>query len=230
MKANKIIAVGALAGITALAPHTWGQQAEAQVDINTSQARGETELRTDRDADVDVDVDTDKTTRDQAKAMQDRVLPSNKASGLIGMEVKNPQGEKLGDIKDLVLDLKSGKISYAVLGVGGFLGLGEKLMAVPADAFQVNQQDGTLTLNADKAKIEAAPGFAATNWPRVDDPNLEARTFWMGDEATGAPAGTQTDRKIETEVKTDRDTKIYTDADEKKDGKKLEGEVDVDID
>lgn len=228
MKTKKIILVGALAGITACTPQAWAQDANAQIEVDTPNARGETELR--RDADVDVDVDVDKKTSAKIENQREsRVLASNKASGLLGMEVKNQQNEKLGEIKDLVLDLKSGKISYAVLGVGGFLGLGEKLMAVPADAFKINQQDGTLSLDADKAKIEAAPGFAATNWPRVDDPNLEARTFWMGDEATGAPATSETERQ-EEDITTPRDSKIYTDAEEEKQDKKLEGEVDVDID
>lgn len=222
MKTNKLIAVGALASITALAPNAWAQNADAQVEINKPEARGEIELE--RDQDVDVDVDTQTSERIQTH-QQARVMASNKASGLLGMEVKNQQNEKLGEIKDLVLDLKSGKISYAVLAVGGFLGLGEKLMAVPPDAFQINQQDGTLTLDADKAKIEAAPGFAATNWPRVEDPNLEARTFWLGDEATGAPAATETQRD-QDKTQQDQD-KIYTDADEEK---KIEGEVDVNID
>ena len=222
MKAKRILAVGALAGMTAFAPQLVA--AEAEVEVKTPRAQGETELKTDVPADVrDRDV-----TAQIATQRENRVMSSNKASGLLGMEVKNAQNEKLGNIKDLVLDLKSGKLSYAVLSVGGFLGLGEKLLAVPVDAFQINQQDGTLVLDADKAKIEAAPGFAATNWPPVDDPNLESRNFWMSKEATGAPARTETDRQRgELEVKTDREGKIYTEADK---DKKVKGEVDVDID
>lgn len=216
MKAKQIIAMGALASI-AFAPHMAAQ--EAEVEIKTPRAEGETELRRDTSADLQ---------QRESAADENRVMRSNKASGLLGMEVKNQQDEKLGEIKDLVLDLKSGKISYAVLAVGGFLGLGEKLLAVPVDAFQINQQDGTLLLNADKAKIEAAPGFAATNWPRVNDPNLETRTFWMNEEATGAPARSESERRQgEIEVQREGDSKIYTDADE---DKKVKGEVDVDID
>lgn len=215
MKAKQIIAVGALAGLTAFAPQVAAQ--EAEIEVKTPRAQGETELRTENP-----------DAQRQSATAENRVMRSNKASGLLGMEIKNQQDEKLGEIKDLVLDLKSGKISYAVMAVGGFLGLGEKLLAVPVDAFSINEQDGTLRLNADKTKIEAAPGFAATNWPRVDDPNLEARTFWLGQEGTGAPARTEVERgEGELEVKTDRDAKIYTDAD---DDKKVKGEVDVDID
>lgn len=215
MKAKQIIAMGALASI-AFAPQMSAQ--EAEIEVKTPRAEGETELRRDPTPDLQAR---------QEAAGDSQVTRVHKASGLLGMEVKNQQDEKLGEIKDLVLDLKSGKLSYAVLAVGGFLGLGEKLLAVPVDAFQINQQDGTLQLNADKAKIEAAPGFAATNWPKVNDPNLEARTFWMGDQATGAPGGAETERrKGQIEVEQD-DDKIYTDADK---DKKVKGEVDVDID
>src|SRR5688572_27071093 len=54
-----------------------------------------------------------------------------RASKLIGADVENPQGEDLGDIKDVVLDSQTGRIAYAVLTFGGFLGLGEKYYAVP---------------------------------------------------------------------------------------------------
>ena len=92
---------------------------------------------------------TSATTSDQ----QNILSKANKASDLIGMDVRNQQNEKLGDIKDLVVDLPSGKISYAVLSVGGFLGIGDKLIAVPPSAFSVAPTQDTLVLNADKAKI-----------------------------------------------------------------------------
>src|SRR5688500_13742859 len=101
MKTKKIILVGALAGITACTPQAWAQDANAQIEVDTPNARGETELR--RDAEVDVDVDK-KTSAKIENQRESRVLASNKASGLLGMEVKNQQNEKLGEIKDLVFD------------------------------------------------------------------------------------------------------------------------------
>lgn len=227
MKTKQMIAVGAIATLTAFTPQTFA--AEAEVEVKTPRLQGETELRRDpQGTPAQAEVDTSDRIQEQR---QNRVMRSNKASGLLGMEVRNPQNEKLGEIKDLVLDLKSGKISYAVLAVGGFLGLGEKLLAVPVDVFQVSEQDGNLVLNADKAKIQAAPGFAATNWPLVDDPNLEARTFWMEEEtATGAPARTETERRegqLDVDIETDKDSKIYTDAEK---DKEIRGEAEVDID
>ena len=68
------------------------------------------------------------------------------ASTLNGDDVYNPKGEKLGSIKELMLDIENGKVCYAVLSFGGFLSLGEKLFAVPwsarpVDAFSEHYHD-----------------------------------------------------------------------------------------
>lgn len=224
MKLKQWIIAGSVASL-AFTPQAFSQDAEIEgnVDVDTPQVEAEAELETDAEL----------QTRQEREGLiqvnqQDRVMPSNKASGLLGMEVRNPQGQKLGDIKDLVLDLNSGKISYAVLAVGGFLGLGEKLLAVPPEAFKAGQQDGHLILNADKSKIEAAPGFAATDWPEVHDPDLQSRTFWLGGEAVGSPGETEVERDrggFEAEAEFDGDDKIYTDAE-----KDTEESVDVEVD
>jgi sporulation protein YlmC with PRC-barrel domain len=178
------------------------------------------ETRTSRDA---VLSDRDATVRAEAK-----IRDTDKASGIIGMEVRNRQNEVLGEIKDLVLDINSGKVSYAVLGVGGFLGIREKLIALPPSALQIEKDHSFLVLDADKSRIEAAPGFAATAWPNVDDPQFN--TYWKR-SSTGGAAETEIrresgrldadvdldadDARIDGQVKTKRD-KIYTDADDKK--------------
>jgi len=114
----------------------------------------------------------------------------NKASSLIGMDVRNSQNEKLGEIKDLVLDLQSGKISYAVLSVGGFLGIGDKYVAVPTSAFSVAADQDKLVLNADKAKIQNAPSFAKTSWPEVNSPSWDKESaYWLSDSTALGTAG-----------------------------------------
>src|SRR5256885_13714801 len=63
-----------------------------------------------------------------------RATPTaNRASEIIGMEVRNAQDQKLGKIEDIILDLASGHVSYAVLSMGGVLGIGDKLVVVPAN-------------------------------------------------------------------------------------------------
>ena len=56
------------------------------------------------------------------------------ADTLVGNDVYNTAAEDLGDIKEIMLDMRSGRVSYAVLAFGGFLGMGEKLFAVPWSA------------------------------------------------------------------------------------------------
>ena len=72
------------------------------------------------------------------------------ASTISGDKVVNAAGDKLGDIKELMIDLPYGRIAYAVLSFGGFLGVGEKLFAVPWNALTVDEDEKQLLLNADK--------------------------------------------------------------------------------
>jgi sporulation protein YlmC with PRC-barrel domain len=91
---------------------------------------------------------------------------THRASKIVGAEVENPQGEDLGKIEDLVLDPQDGRVAYAVLSFGGFLGLGEKYFAVPWKALQAKAgEDDTLILNVDKEKLQNAPGFDRNTWP-----------------------------------------------------------------
>lgn len=91
------------------------------------------------------------------------------SSSLTGTTVVNPAGETLGDIKDLMVDVPNGRISYAVLDFGGFLGIGDKLFAVPLEAFTVNTKDETFVLDVDKKRLENAPGFNKNDWPQTAD-------------------------------------------------------------
>lgn len=91
------------------------------------------------------------------------------ASSIIGDSVKNPEGEDLGKIEDLMVDTNSADISYAVISFGGFLGMGDKLFAVPLEAMQVDTENHNLVLDVSKEKLENAPGFDKDNWPRNPD-------------------------------------------------------------
>ncbi len=87
------------------------------------------------------------------------------SSTITGDKVKNMQDEQLGDIKDLMIDLSSGRIAYAVLSFGGFLGLGDKLFAVPWPALTLDADDKMFVLNISKDRLKHAPGFDKNNWP-----------------------------------------------------------------
>jgi sporulation protein YlmC with PRC-barrel domain len=87
------------------------------------------------------------------------------ASTLAGDHVRNPAGEDLGKLEEIMLDVPTGRIAYAVLSFGGFLGMGNKLFAVPWDALTLDEDKKEFVLNVDKQKLENAPGFDKDNWP-----------------------------------------------------------------
>jgi hypothetical protein len=93
------------------------------------------------------------------------IVPAKKT--VIGSNVVNAQNESLGKIEDLVLDAGAGRIAYAVLSFGGFLGMGDKYFAIPWNAFHFNLTEKRATLNVDKKLLENAPGFDKDNWPNM---------------------------------------------------------------
>lgn len=91
------------------------------------------------------------------------------ATTLIGDNVRNPQGEDLGTLKDIMIDLDAGHVAYAVLSFGGFLGMGDKLFAIPWGMLSVDTENKELVLNVDRSVLENAPGFDKDNWPNMAD-------------------------------------------------------------
>lgn len=87
------------------------------------------------------------------------------ADTLIGEDVYNRQEEDLGDIKEIMIDMRSGQIAYAVLSFGGILGMGTKLFAVPWQALELDTENKRFILDASKERLENAPGFDKDNWP-----------------------------------------------------------------
>jgi len=139
--------------------------------------------------------DSSYQTKDQARSTEGAPAKCNKASGIIGMEVKNQNDEKLGHIKDVVFDLNTERVSYAVMTAShtGFAGMHEKLLAVPLNALKLSYDQKYLILNADKAKVEAAAGFERDNWPSVGNPSWGAQPFWQtGDSNSNSSDSTKT--------------------------------------
>jgi len=99
------------------------------------------------------------------------------ASSLTGDKVVNEKGEHLGAIEELMIDLDKGRIAYAVLSFGGFLGMGEKLFAIPWDALKVDLDEKRLILNVKKERLENAPGFDKGHWPNMADQTWGAEIY-----------------------------------------------------
>lgn len=91
------------------------------------------------------------------------------ANTLIGNDIYSQNEEDLGDIKEIMLDISTGKVCYAVLSYGGFLGMGEKLFAVPWEALKLDTENKRYVLNVDSTKLDSAPGFDKDHWPNMAD-------------------------------------------------------------
>jgi len=102
---------------------------------------------------------------------------SIRASELIGMSVYNMEGKALGSIHDIVVDADSGQPKYVAISYGGFLGMGDKLYAVPWKAFKAQRIAGTdglqLVIDVSQEKIKSAKGFDQENWPDFSDRELK---------------------------------------------------------
>lgn len=107
---------------------------------------------------------------EEGKILAAKTFRTNK---LIGMNVRNMEGETLGTIDDFVIDVRTGKVQYAAMSVGGVLGVGAKLFAVPFAElkFDHGQDDMFFVLNMEKEKIASAPGFNKSDWPDFADPD-----------------------------------------------------------
>lgn len=126
---------------------------------------------------VDVDVNREATT--EAPRTLEKNAHAMRVSELIGLNVRNNANDELGEIEDVVVDLNTGKIRYAAVSMGGFLGIGDKLFAVPFDAisFRTHHDDGALVdstervavVNVTKESLENAQGFDQDHWPNMAD-------------------------------------------------------------
>jgi sporulation protein YlmC with PRC-barrel domain len=94
------------------------------------------------------------------------------ASKMCGSKVLNRQNETLGQIDQIVIDVPRGLIAYAAMASGGFLGLGERLFAVPWTALTYDAGRECFVMEARKEVFENAPGFDKDRWP------TEAKDDW----------------------------------------------------
>ena len=97
------------------------------------------------------------------------------AASVVGADVRNMENEDLGEIEDVVMDPKTGDMSYAILAHGGFLGVGEKQIAVPWQQLKVTDSGDTpvFVLNVSEDVLDDAPSFDRDSWAEID--NMEWR-------------------------------------------------------
>jgi len=142
-------------------------------------------------------------------------LDAGRLNDLLDFEVHSPDHDVIGDINDIILDLDTGEASYIIVGVGGFLGIGEKDVAIPCSLFEFPAatstsgtgstgdadtavtNDNFLILNVDEAALENAPDFDAEALPELgepaDDYDMEWNEYWSQYGSTQGSASGQSD-------------------------------------
>jgi sporulation protein YlmC with PRC-barrel domain len=154
--------------LTWAASTAWGQvDVDVQVERQDAQQEEQQEVQQQQ-----------RQQPDRADQRLERSRNVHRASELIGMEVKNAQGEDLGKIHDLVVGMRSGRVRYAALSFGGFAGLGEKLFAIPFQGLQLatgEDDEKHFVLNIPMEQFENAQGFEENNWPDLANPQWVAQ-------------------------------------------------------
>lgn len=92
-------------------------------------------------------------------------------NALKGVDVRNVQGESLGKIQEVMINLASRNVEYVVLEFGSFLGMGGKLFAIPFREFKFDGNNDALILNKEKEYLKDSPGFDGTHWPLTNEHN-----------------------------------------------------------
>jgi sporulation protein YlmC with PRC-barrel domain len=88
---------------------------------------------------------------------------------LTGARVRNADGEDLGRIEEILVDVSTGRVVYVLIASGGVMGIGEKLFAVPWDAF-TGASDGEVLIDADRSRLERSARFDPIRWQDPADP------------------------------------------------------------
>lgn len=115
-----------------------------------------------------------------------------RASTLQGLDVVNEKGESLGSVSDMVVNLETGQIEYVATSFGGFLGIGDKMFAIPWKSLRFthakdNAKQKLLVLDIPQETLKDAPGFDQNNWPGTTDNEywVKIDRFYKVDSKTG---------------------------------------------
>jgi sporulation protein YlmC with PRC-barrel domain len=100
------------------------------------------------------------------------------ASSIIGDKIHNAKNEHMGDIKDIMIDISSGKIEYYVIEFGGFLGIEAKYFAIPFALLKVDPVKKMFLFDQKKEVLEKAPGFNPDHWPDTNIHLEEIHSYW----------------------------------------------------
>ena len=105
-----------------------------------------------------------------------------KVTDLTGKKVTNAEGENLGQIEEVVIDANTGRVLYGVLSFGGFLGMGDKLFAIPWQSLRLTDDTKGFMLNVEKDRLKNATGFEKDRWPDLANEQFATTTYKYYDE------------------------------------------------
>jgi sporulation protein YlmC with PRC-barrel domain len=88
---------------------------------------------------------------------------------LDGDKVMSSDGHDIGKVKDIMLDVRAGRVAYVVMSTGGFLGVGDKLLAIPWDALTLDLDRKCFRIDMSAESVKNAPGFDKDHWPSMAD-------------------------------------------------------------
>ena len=100
-----------------------------------------------------------------------------RAKKVIGTNVKDKSGQKIGEIEDVVLDKQSNSIMFAVVSFGGFLGAGEKYHPIPWAALDYNETESAYTIPYTKDQLKAAPAGSVSDLVREGGVSMRDQTY-----------------------------------------------------
>ncbi len=140
-------------------------------------------MKTTSDKDYEVD---NKTGLNQEGPRANSPVRRLTASSITGDKVENPRGEDLGKIDNLMINLHDGRVEYAVVEMGSFLGLGGKLFAIPFRELKLDPVKQVFILNREKKYLQNIPGFDKSHWPDTNAHTYfnDVNTYWSTDKAS----------------------------------------------
>ena len=100
-----------------------------------------------------------------------------RASTVIGTNVYDSSGKKIGEVEDIMLDKLSNNIMFAVLSFGGFLGVAEKYHPVPWSSLNYDKSKGSYVVDFSKEQLEAAPAASIEDLTRNDGRDFRDQAF-----------------------------------------------------
>jgi uncharacterized protein YrrD len=100
-----------------------------------------------------------------------------RAKKVIGTNVKDTSGNKIGQIEDVILDKQSNSIMFAVVGFGGFLGMAEKYHPIPWSALDYQEGENAYVVSYTKEQLKSAPAGSIDELTRGDGTDVRAKTY-----------------------------------------------------